>query len=330
MNKKIIICTCLMGGALMGRMMVGTSGFCTAPRGLAPQGSFRFSNEQRDKLIQLHKAGTSPADALQSMQKHYRETNYSGKKPTLEAIQYFFTLTAHRKPNPKMTEQELDQFAALLKTNGHNFSFIEQQFPNHDRKYLQGLAQRIERQERLGRSSYLERWKDQHAVDVQRQTEAEQLQQAQTSLRRELRKEEQVPEQPWTPEEDQLLLQRFAEIGPHWTLLKKYFPGRTGNNIKNHYNALIRKIGNAGLVNGCPIPNIPEVKEPPQNETRQPERENAPDQSLVAFLAAVERNYVPSMAEFTSNPCSIPCLSIVDPHNPELTQLSLQVWKNHP
>lgn len=319
-----------MGGAIIGRVVVGTSGFCTAPRGLAPQGSFRFSNEQRDKLIQLHKAGTSPADALQSMQKHYRETNYSGKKPTLEAIQYFFTLTAHRKPNPKMTEQELDQFAALLKTNGHNFSFIEQQFPNHDRKYLQGLAQRIERQERLGRSSYLERWKEQRTVEVQQQTKDEQLQRAQASLQRELRMEQQVPQQPWTPEEDQVLLQRFAEIGPHWTHLEKFFPGRTGNNIKNHYNALIRKIGNAGLVNGCPIPNIQEVKEPPQNGPQQPEGENAFDKSLAAFLAAAERNYIPPMAAFTANPCSIPCLSIVDPRNPELTQLSLQVWKNYP
>ena len=46
---------------------------------------------------------------------------------------------------------------------------------------------------------------------------------------------------PWTPEEDELLLNKVAEIGPHWVRISKYFPMRTDINIKNRYLVLKRR-----------------------------------------------------------------------------------------
>lgn len=44
----------------------------------------------------------------------------------------------------------------------------------------------------------------------------------------------------WTPEEDQLILLKRQELGPKWTIIKKFFNNRTDAMIKTRYNALIR------------------------------------------------------------------------------------------
>lgn len=47
----------------------------------------------------------------------------------------------------------------------------------------------------------------------------------------------------WSKEEDKLLAEKYAEIGPKWTQLRQYFPFRTANDIKNRYNYTVsRKI----------------------------------------------------------------------------------------
>ncbi|OHT11701.1 hypothetical protein TRFO_18760 [Tritrichomonas foetus] len=50
---------------------------------------------------------------------------------------------------------------------------------------------------------------------------------------------------PWTEYEDQLLFQKYHEIGPKWTKIAQYFRGRSDNSIKNHWNALNRKTAEA-------------------------------------------------------------------------------------
>ncbi|OHT13416.1 Myb-like DNA-binding domain containing protein [Tritrichomonas foetus] len=40
----------------------------------------------------------------------------------------------------------------------------------------------------------------------------------------------------WNEQEDLLLIQKYAEFGPQWTILKRFFPGRTGNMLKNRWN----------------------------------------------------------------------------------------------
>jgi hypothetical protein len=41
---------------------------------------------------------------------------------------------------------------------------------------------------------------------------------------------------PWTPEEDALVVRQFDEIGPKWVRIGKMLSGRSGNNVKNRWH----------------------------------------------------------------------------------------------
>lgn len=45
----------------------------------------------------------------------------------------------------------------------------------------------------------------------------------------------------WTDNEDALLLKLYKEIGPRWSLIKKSFPNRSANNIKNRWYYFLHK-----------------------------------------------------------------------------------------
>lgn len=48
----------------------------------------------------------------------------------------------------------------------------------------------------------------------------------------------------WTENEDELLIKLYKEIGPKWSQMKKSFPNRSANNIKNRwYYFLHKKVG---------------------------------------------------------------------------------------
>ena len=45
---------------------------------------------------------------------------------------------------------------------------------------------------------------------------------------------------PWTPEEDMILDQKYAEYGPKWNKISKFFVNRSDNNIRNRWMMLAR------------------------------------------------------------------------------------------
>ena len=47
---------------------------------------------------------------------------------------------------------------------------------------------------------------------------------------------------PWTPEEDQLVIDKVNQFGTHWTTIAKYIPGRSDNCIKNRWYSVIRSM----------------------------------------------------------------------------------------
>lgn len=44
----------------------------------------------------------------------------------------------------------------------------------------------------------------------------------------------------WTEEEDQLLIQKFKEIGPHWNSITSFFPLRSSNGVRNRLVKLLK------------------------------------------------------------------------------------------
>lgn len=45
----------------------------------------------------------------------------------------------------------------------------------------------------------------------------------------------------WTPEEDSILLSKYAEFGPRWSLISRFLKGRKDNMIKNRIKLLTRR-----------------------------------------------------------------------------------------
>ena len=44
----------------------------------------------------------------------------------------------------------------------------------------------------------------------------------------------------WTPEEDEMVVQKFKEYGPHWNIIARLFQGRSGNSVRNRYLVIMR------------------------------------------------------------------------------------------
>ena len=67
---------------------------------------------------------------------------------------------------------------------------------------------------------------------------------------------------PWSPEEDQLLAEKYIEHGPQWTTIAKFFDGRSENNVKNRWYTYVKQRFNAGQV----VPALPrQLQNFPQN-----------------------------------------------------------------
>lgn len=50
-----------------------------------------------------------------------------------------------------------------------------------------------------------------------------------------------INKEPWTEEENNLLISKYKELGPKWMKISKFFNARTDVYIKNRWNIIMRK-----------------------------------------------------------------------------------------
>lgn len=118
---------------------------------------------------------------------------------------------------------------------------------------------------------------------------------------------------PWTQEEEQLLEEKFNEIGPKWSRMTVFFAGRSDVNLKNHWVSILnrkskeefekRKMNEQGKVDtppqaAEPIPpleSVPLLQPPPALSTQQPVQ---PKVSVPVFQNDAPLPQKPSLIRF--------------------------------
>lgn len=93
----------------------------------------------------------------------------------------------------------------------------------------------------------------------------------------------------WTPEEDALLLSKYAELGSRWVVISKFFQGRPETQVKNRWNLLARRAAMEGrpfpIVTPAPrIEKLKKTKEAVAEVSKQAEIPNEVDTSAFDFL----------------------------------------------
>jgi hypothetical protein len=93
----------------------------------------------------------------------------------------------------------------------------------------------------------------------------------------------------WTEADDRLLLQKYAELGPKWHIISRFFQGRGKNAIRNRFVVLQRRIHREGVQERLHEPESPRVTGDIAEIAVAPAAEPK-TQDLLAFLDAGFQN----------------------------------------
>jgi hypothetical protein len=103
---------------------------------------------------------------------------------------------------------------------------------------------------------------------------------------------------PWTPLEELLLDQKYAELGPKWQAIAKFFPNRSKNYVKNHWMTKQRRLRKETLKRSAeihadplPPPAAVPVALPPDNDPGPTEDLFLPAEEDDAFWKMIAYDY---------------------------------------
>ena len=73
----------------------------------------------------------------------------------------------------------------------------------------------------------------------------------------------------WTEEEDQIIIEKYKQYGPRWTVISNFLDSRSGNNVKNRwYKYILKRQGDITTT-----ATLPRKKKTPVLETEKHEEE---------------------------------------------------------
>ena len=102
-----------------------------------------------------------------------------------------------------------------------------------------------------------------------------------------------LKKEPWTKEEDEILLKTLKSMGPKWTKMTPYLPGRSGNDIKNRWHKhLIKQHHNLDEINIDDLTSKTETISEVENKTE--------DESLKLASEDLFDIFSPSLFEKTN------------------------------
>jgi hypothetical protein len=96
---------------------------------------------------------------------------------------------------------------------------------------------------------------------------------------------------PWTPQEDALLIGHYHLIGPKWVEIGKLLSGRSGNNVKNRWHKHLCKIDQGGELSPSSPPQPREIEPIPMihdNPPPQPQPLTIGDPDWVSLFHSIE------------------------------------------
>ena len=93
-----------------------------------------------------------------------------------------------------------------------------------------------------------------------------------------------ISTKPWTQQDDNLLLQKYNEIGAHWRVLANCFPSRSINNVRNRVVKLLKQSHapqSDPSINASPMPADPNAYEVQTEEVPEKPANNAVEKQVL-------------------------------------------------
>lgn len=118
-----------------------------------------------------------------------------------------------------------------------------------------------------------------------------------------------LSQEPWTPEEDEVLLKIHEQIGNHWKKMEEFLPKRSKNNIKKRWRLLTNSYDDEGISQPPKqtVPELPPLKTekvvvstPPNLYLSSPSFSQISKQTMIPIISTGPAAIVPLVPVYVS------------------------------